>query len=91
MPRVPLARDLHGFGRREFLDRARRYAVGGVAAGAAFEVMGVPGFGALRAAAAGQVPSEQPTDITPPTITELRVAPMRRTVRAGPVAATWCL
>ncbi len=72
MSRFPFARDSHGLGRREFLDRACRYAVGGVAAGVAFEVLGMPGSGDLRAAAAGQVPSEQPTDITPPTITKLK-------------------
>ena len=48
MSRVPFARGSHGLGRREFLDRARRYAVSGIAAGAAFDVLGgVPGAKAL--------------------------------------------
>ena len=72
MSRVPsFTLDQPGLDRREFLDRTRRYALGGVAAGTAFEVLGGSGARDLLAAAR-QVPSEQPLDITPPTITRLR-------------------
>ncbi|MBM3778228.1 MAG: MBL fold metallo-hydrolase [Acidimicrobiia bacterium] len=59
------------FGRRPFLDRARRYALGGLAAGAAAGAFGVRDR-AFGAAVAAQTPSNQPRDITPPTITKLR-------------------
>jgi glyoxylase-like metal-dependent hydrolase (beta-lactamase superfamily II) len=72
MSRAPsFTLDHQGLDRREFLDRTRRYALGGVAAGTAFEILGGSGARDLLAAAR-QVPSEQPPDITPPTITKLR-------------------
>lgn len=71
-PRRPVDRNLSGVDRREFLDAARRYALGGLAAGAAWEVLGRPAVAGARPAAGRQTPSNQPKDIAPPAIQKLR-------------------
>jgi cyclase len=55
--------------RRGFIDRAGRYALGGVAAGSALKLAGTA---AAAPRAWYQVPSKQPPDIAPPVITRLR-------------------
>jgi hypothetical protein len=58
--------------RRSFFDRAGRFVVGSLAAGAAFEILGGRSAVEGRGLAGGQTPSVQPPNITPPTIQKIR-------------------